>query len=138
MEKLIAAIRIRGQVGVRKDIKRTLELLKLNKKHHCIVVKENPSFIGMFEKCKDFITWGEISENILLELIKKRGRKPGNKKLTEEEALKFLEEIKSGKMQEKPFRLSPPRKGFKNTRLHYPKGDLGERKNIDDLIKRMM
>jgi large subunit ribosomal protein L30 len=137
MEKLIAAIRIRGQVGVRKDIKGTLELLKLNKKHHCIVVKENPSFIGMFKKCKDFITWGEISENVLLELIKKRGRK-GNKRLTEDEALKLLEEIKSGKMQEKPFRLSPPRKGFKSTRLHYPKGDLGERKNIDDLIKRMM
>ena len=137
MEKLIAAVRLRGRVGVRRDIKKTLELLKLHKKHHCIVVKENPSFIGMFKKCKDYITWGEISENLLLELIKKRGRKEGNKRLTEEEAIKMLEDIKSGKMQKKPFRLSPPRKGV-TIRLHYPKGDLGERKNIDELIKRMM
>jgi large subunit ribosomal protein L30 len=136
--KLIAAVRIRGQVGVRADVKRTLELLKLNKKHHCIVTTEKPSIIGMLKKCRDWITWGEISENVLLQLIKKRGRKEGNARLSDAEAAQLLEEIKSGKLPKKPFRLSPPRKGFKSIRSHYPKGDLGERKNIDELIARMM
>ena len=37
------------------------------------------------------------------------------------------------------FRLNPPSKGFKATRLGYPKGDLGYRGGkINELLKRMI
>jgi large subunit ribosomal protein L30 len=37
------------------------------------------------------------------------------------------------------FRLSPPRHGYKAIRLHYPKGDLGDRKEeINELLERMI
>jgi len=37
------------------------------------------------------------------------------------------------------FRLTPPSKGFKSIKEHWPKGDLGYRgKEINELIKRMI
>ncbi len=47
---MYAAIRIRGSVGLRKDIKDTLRMLRLNKKMHCVVLKEVDSFKGMLLK----------------------------------------------------------------------------------------
>jgi len=47
--------------------------------------------------------------------------------------LKDLEKI------EPVFRLTPPSKGFKSIKEHYPKGDLGYRgKEINELLKRMI
>lgn len=132
---MIAAVRIRGLVGVRKDIDYTLKLLKLRRKFHCIVIPEEKSFIGMLKKCKDYITWGKISEETFKELVTKRG-----KKTIETEKDKEIEKEESKKKSKiiGPFRLSPPRKGLKSIRLHYPKGDLGEREEIDSLLKRMI
>ena len=54
-----------------------------------------------------------------------------------------VEELKKGKKFEelnlKPFfRLHPPRKGIKS-KLHFPKGVLGDnKKKINDLVERML
>jgi len=71
-EKKIAIIRIRGIPGIRWDIKDTLNMLKLHKKHFCVVIENTHSMMGMVKKCKDYITWGEISDEVLKELISKR------------------------------------------------------------------
>ncbi|MEM7816818.1 MAG: 50S ribosomal protein L30 [Candidatus Aenigmatarchaeota archaeon] len=141
---MYAVIRIRGSVGVKKDIKNTLAMLRLYRKMHCVLIKETESMKGMLQKVKDYVTWGEIDDKTLMELIKKRARKIGNKRLSEaeaEEVFKKIKEIEKIPKEIKPvFRLTPPSKGFKNSiKQHYPKGELGYRgKAINELLKRMI
>lgn len=138
---MYAAIRIKGRVHRRKEIEDTLAMLRLHRKMHCVVLKEEPSVKGMLQKVKDMITWGEIDDETLSRMIIKRGRK-GQKRLSKEESEKALADIKEGKKPEiKPiFRLTPPSKGFrKSIKQHYPNGELGyRREKINDLLKRMI
>jgi len=102
------------------------------------------------------VTWGEISlENIIL-LLKKRGRVVGNRKLTDEYVKEIgyvsLEDlakavhngnVEFGKIPSiKPvFRLHPPKKGFKGKvkRSYAAGGVTGYRgEAINDLIERMV
>jgi len=122
----IAVIRIRGMIGIRKDIRDTLDMLKLHKKHFCVIFEKTPSNIGMIKKTKDYVTWGEIREDVLKELLSKRAEKNP----------KDLERTK------KFFRLNSPKKGFerKGIKVSFGKGGaLGYRgEKINDLLKRMM
>jgi large subunit ribosomal protein L30 len=141
---MFAAIRIRGRVGIKKDIKYTLDQLRLRTKMHCILVKDDACMKGMLLKVKDYITWGEIDDDTLQSLIMKRGRKEADKRLTEKEAQEIFQKIKAaGKVTDeiKPvFRLNPPSKGFKQSvKQHYPEGEVGFRgKEINELLKRMI
>jgi large subunit ribosomal protein L30 len=151
---MLAVIRIRGKVGVRKEIEDTLKMLRLRAVNNCVVVPENPSYRGMIEKVKDFATWGEINFETFLAMLKKRGRLEGNKRLTEENVKELgfssIEEMAKAIFDGKVkitniknfvpvFRLTPPRKGYKSIKEHYPKGDLGYRgKEINELIERMI
>ena len=113
---MIAIIRIAGKVGLRKDIVETFNRLKLRKKYTCVVF-ENPTKeqIGMINKVRDFIAFGEINEVTYKKLIEKRKTKIKN----------F-------------FRLSPPKKGI-NSKMGFPKGILGNNKEkINELIERML
>jgi large subunit ribosomal protein L30 len=130
-EKVILAIRVRGQVRVRPQIGNTLDKLLLGRLHQARVLKLTPSLQGMITKAKDYITWGEIDEETILSLLTKRGRLPGNKRLSEDYLRKnssyrtfksFAKAIAEGKASVndveglKPvFRLTPPRKGFKGS-----------------------
>ena len=62
---MFAAIRIRGTVGVKKEIKDTLEMLRLTRLHNCVILPETKEIKGMLLKVKDWITWGEISKETL-------------------------------------------------------------------------
>ncbi len=141
---MYAVIRIKGLVKVRKEVKDTLKMLRLNRKMHCVLLKENDVVKGMLQKVKDMVTWGEIDDNTLKILIEKRGRKPGNKRLIKEEAEEVFNKIKEDqkvpKIIKPVFRLTPPSKGFKKSiKQHYPKGELGYRgKEINELLKRMI
>jgi large subunit ribosomal protein L30 len=139
---MYAVIRLRGCVHVRQDIAKTLELLRLHRKMHCVILPENNVMKGMIRKAKDYITWGEISDEMLYKLVAKRGRKPGNNRLNENEVKAAIEEIKSGKIKSiKPvFRLTPPSGGFKKSiKYSIPKGELGYRgAAINDLLERMI
>jgi len=151
----LAVIRIRGQVDVPPDVKKTLELLRLHKKFHLVLVDDNPSMMGMLKKAENWITWGEIEEETLTLLLERRGRLRGNKKLTEEYVKKLgfksIEDLAKAIITSKVdirkipglkpvFRLSPPSGGFKGSiKVHYKRGgELGYRgKAINDLIRRM-
>lgn len=119
-EKLICIIRIRGQVGVTNEIKETLYRLRLRRKYVCVVVKPTPENMGRIKKIKDFVAFGEINQENYEKLKKARGKKD-----------------KEGKL--KPFfRLHPPRKGI-NSKIHFPKGVLGNHKDkINNLLERML
>jgi large subunit ribosomal protein L30 len=151
---MIAAIRVRGTTGVKGEVADTMKMLRLNRINHVVILDENPSYQGMLQKAKDYITWGEIKEETLAKVISKRGRLPGNAKLTEEylkentphKNIKDLTKavFKGEKLEDngiKPiFRLHPPRKGYKNTKKAYNEdGSLGYRgENIEVLIKKMI
>jgi len=142
---MYAVIRLKGLVKIRKDFVDTLKMLRLNRKMHCVLLKEDDDIVkGMLFKVKDRVTWGEIDDTVLKSMIEKRGRKSGNERLTKEEAEEVFKKTKENqKVPEtiKPvFRLTPPSKGFKySIKQHYPKGELGYRgKEINELLKRMI
>ena len=141
---MYAVIRIRGSVGLKKEIKDTFSMLRLHRKMHCVLLKETDNIKGMLKKVRNWITWGEIDDNVLRYLIEKRGRKSGNKRLKKEEVEEIFNKIKENEKvpkEMKPvFRLTPPSKGFKKSiKQHYPKGELGYRgKEINELLKRMI
>jgi large subunit ribosomal protein L30 len=120
-----------------------------------VVVPETPDYRGMLLKVKDFVTWGEVDKETLVKMIEKRLKLLGNEKMdakTLKEATsfdsfdKFADALISGKAKLKDFekvkpvfRLTPPSKGYKSTKEHYPKGDLGYRgKEINKLLERMI
>jgi large subunit ribosomal protein L30 len=128
-EKVILAIRVRGQVRVRPQIADTLDKLLLGRLYQARVLKVTPSLEGMIDKAKDYIAWGEVTEDVVTELLSKRGRLPGNNRLTDiyvkknskHSSIKALAKaIAAGSADVrdveglKPiFRLTPPSRGFK-------------------------
>ncbi|MDP1553103.1 MAG: 50S ribosomal protein L30 [Methanobacteriaceae archaeon] len=152
---MLAVLRVRGTVGVKKDIAYTMDMLKLTRINHAVLINENPSYKGMLLKSKDYITWGEIDQETLTQLITKRGRVVGGEKITddyiknnteyssiEEFSKAILEsEITFEDANIKPvFRLHPPRKGYEGVRTAFQEGgSLGYRKEeIRALIKKMV
>jgi len=138
---MYAVIRIRGPSTVRDSVEDTMNMLNLTRANHCSIVPEDTTHKGMLNKASGFVTWGEINKETLEDLVEKRGRLPGDKRLEKAKAKSFSEKIMKGEKTEikKIFRLSPPSKGFRATRIGYPKGDLGYRgEKINDLLKRMI
>ena len=108
--RCLALIRLRGNVGIRKEFEYVFKLLHLTR------------------KIKDYSTWGEVTLETLSLLLKKRGRLQGDKKLTNDyvknelgfssiaelaQAI-YASEINFWRLSNiKPmFRLHPPRQGF--------------------------
>jgi large subunit ribosomal protein L30 len=117
---MIAIIRIRGQVNIRRDILETLNRLGLKKKYTCVVIeKPNAVELGMIEKIKDFVAYGELDSETHKKLIEARGK------------------FSKSKIH---FRLHPPRGGI-DSKKHFGigKGVLGNNKNeINKLVNRML
>jgi len=151
---MFAVIRLRGTPGLSKKVRDTLEMLRLKAVNNCVLVPETPDYKGMLEVVKHTVTWGEIEKETLVELLKKRLRSEGDKRV-DENTLKQItgygfeelaEALLAGKVKMKSFpklkpvfRLTPPSKGLKNVKEFYPKGDLGYRgKEINELLKRMI
>lgn len=140
---MICAIRIHGQVGVRKDMKETLDRLRIRKKYACVVLmKPSETYLGMIKKVDKYIAYGEINKETFEKLIEKRGQAiDKNKKL--QSAKEIVEGLEKGKKYEdfnlKPFfRLHPPRGGIKS-KIMFPKGVLGNHKSeINKLVERML
>ena len=74
MTKKIGVIRVRGKVRLAKKINHTLDLLRLYNKNYCVVLPDTSQYIGMLRRVKDFITYGEIEEELFEDLISKRGQ----------------------------------------------------------------
>ncbi len=151
---MIAAIRIRGRTGLKREIEDTMKMLRLTRINHAVMLDDNPNYLGMLRKAKDYITWGEVREDTIIKVIKKRGKLPGGASVTEdylkentdyssiEELSKAV--LEGAKLEEygvKPvFRLHPPRKGYENIKKTFNEGgSLGYRgENIEELINKMI
>lgn len=156
--KVYAILRVRGTADVSPDVKHTLRLLRLLKPNHLVLYPiDTVGLEGMLQKVKDWVTWGEIDYQTLVELLIKRGRAPGNKRVTIEYLTNSLgvssfnelaEMICNGEMKLhhqdkiKPvFRLKPPSRGYKHSikKPYKSGGELGYRGlSINELIKRMI
>ena len=135
------AIRIRGAPGMKRTILDSLKMLRMHKVNHGVLIWGEKSYLGMLNKCKDYIAYGEIDEKTLLRLLRTRGKVEGNKPLTDEhikhltkykDMKEFSKALLSGEIKYrakdvykiKPvFRLHPPRKGHRGTiKRHYHEG----------------
>ena len=141
---MICIIRIRGEVGVNRDVEETLNRLRLRKKYSCVVIpSRGKEHLGMIKKVKDFVAYGEIGSEMLEKLVEKRGKAlDSSKKLDPKKAAKGIEEGKKySELNMKPFfRLHPPRKGIESKK-HFGvgKGVLGNHKErINELLERML
>ena len=117
----IAIIRISGMVKMNKKIEDTLYRMRLRRKYSCVVLENTKENIGMLNKVKNFVAYGEINEVVYKELVEKRGKKV------------------EGKL--KPFFRLHPARGGMETKKHFgvDKGVLGDNgKEINKLIKRML
>ena len=74
MTEQLIVIRIRGINNTIIDIAQTLEQLRLNKVNHAVILDDRPSYLGMLQRAKDYVTWGPISKDTLIKLLHKRGR----------------------------------------------------------------
>lgn len=112
----IAMVRIRSGIRHSQAVNNTLKMLNLTEKNACAVVENKPEIMGMINKVKDLITWGEVTE----------------------ETLKLMEKRKRGRL----YSLQPPRKGYgrKGIKVAFKVGGaLGYRgEKINDLLKRMI
>ncbi len=153
----VCLIRIRGAHGMNRKIMNTLHLLNLPKVNNATIVRTNSSIRGMLQKAKDYIAFGPISQESILNLLKKRAILTGQKPLTDDhvrfatvydsinDLAKAIYEGKI-KLQEieglKPmFRLHPPRGGFpgsikKAFNAGGSLGNVGEKINL--FLKKMI
>ena len=151
-----AIVRVRGTVNIKPDIKKTMQLLRLTRANHCVVIPETPIYKGMLQIAKDYITWGEIDTQTMADLLQKRGKLKGDKPLTDAHisavtSQKSIPELAEALIQQKitmaeipdmkpVFRLHPPRKGYEGIKRSYVnQGALGYRgKEINTLISKML
>jgi len=109
---MIGVIRLRGSIKIEKEINDTLRMLHLKRVNTLALLEDNAITRGMIRKVENFVTWGELSDELLKEL------ELGSKKF---------------------IGLKPAKGGLRSIKTRYPKGDLGYRGTaINDLIKKMM
>ncbi|MGC8651772.1 MAG: uL30 family ribosomal protein [Candidatus Micrarchaeia archaeon] len=133
LDKVVAVIRVRGRMHVRSDINETLDRLNVPYVNNCAVIKLTPSYMGMLDKCSNYIAFGEISEEAMKALIKKEGLDTGASDQPIDAML--------GKIKDRaPIKLHPPRRGYKSIKHGYKQGGaLGYMgADINELIKRMV
>jgi len=155
MSKAFLVVRICGQPDVPYWATTTMSLLKLEKRYRATIIPEKENTLGMLRKIQHYISWQEIDIETTKQLLDKKARKSGYKKVTDEDitAIGFesvdelasaLTEGKATLSKLKPlkpwFALDPPRKGFKRStkRLYGQKGVLGYNKELSVIVKRMM
>ncbi|HET6516862.1 MAG TPA: 50S ribosomal protein L30 [Nitrosopumilaceae archaeon] len=155
MAKAYLVVRIKGQVDVPHWAKTTLELLKLEKKFRATIIPVKENTLGMLNKVKHYVCWQEVDSALAKELLDKKARVSGYKKITDADLKKIgfntidelaasLVEGKTSMTKLKPmkpwFALSPPRHGFKKStkRMYGEKGILGQNKELANLVRNMM
>jgi len=155
MAQAFLVLRIKGQADVPHWATTTMNLLNLEKKFRATILPAKENTLGMLKKIQHYVSWQEIDISITKELLDKKGRKAGYKKITSEdlseigfktmdELASSLSESKSTLSKLKPlkpwFAMAPPKQGFKRStkKLYGQKGILGHNKELITIIRRMM
>ena len=155
MAQAFLVLRIKGQADVPYWATTTMKLLNLEKKFRATILPAKENTLGMLKKIQHYVSWQEIDISITKELLDKKGRKAGYKKITSEdlseigfktmdELASSLSESKSTLSKLKPlkpwFAMAPPKHGFKRStkKLYGQKGMLGHNKELITIVRRMM
>ncbi|WP_299291039.1 50S ribosomal protein L30 [Nitrosopumilus sp.] len=155
MANAYLVVRIRGQADVPYWATHTMTLLKLDKKYRATILPAKDNTLGMLKKVQHYVSWIELDASLAKELIDKKARKSGYQKITPEDLKELgfastdelataLSEGKATLSKLKPlkpwFALAPPRLGFKRStkRLYGQKGVLGQNKELDTIVRRMI
>jgi len=80
--KCFAVVKVRGTISAQREARETLELLRLARTNHAVLVDNRPSFMGMLYRVQNYVTWGEVSKETVALMLKKRGKLAGGKKHT--------------------------------------------------------
>ena len=151
-------VRVRSNVNVERSIRETMDYLNLTKVNHAVIIPENDQYRGMLQKAKDYITWGEATEETVEKMLSERGRMSGDSPLTDAvvkentdytNISEFAKAVTAGDSTVKDvpglkrvFRLHPPRgpKGWGGIKRSYVIGGaLGARGDaINNLVDRMI
>ena len=154
MANAFLVVRMRGTVNVPHWAKTTLNLLHLERKFRATIIPDRENTEGMLDKIKHYVSWQEVDTTTIKELLEKKARKEGYKKITTEDIVKLgfkssddlaksLAEGTASLSKLKPlkpwFALSPPRHGFKrNTKKMYGEGGiLGNHKELLVQVRNM-
>jgi len=153
--ELLAVIRLRGTVNVHYKIQETLKMLNIRRSNYMTLIPNTSSYQGMLKKARDFITWGEINQEVLEHVLKKRAELEGREQLTDKylktntvypTIKSFSKALIKGDATlidipklKRFFRLHPARKGFRAIKKGFAEGgDVGYRgKAINELVVRM-
>lgn len=136
---MIIVIRISGLVEVDHTVNETLSRLRLRRKYTAILLQETAENLKLLQHIRNFVAYGQLDQTTLAELLTKRGNALNHKKV---DGAKLAPEAEKKTLDElglKPFFcLHPPRGGI-DSKLHYPKGVLGDnKKDIAQLVRRML
>jgi len=126
-DRTIAAVLVRSYIRQSPDVRKTLEMLRLTKTNSVGLFKKNATTLGMLNRVKDFITYGDVDKEIVDMLISKKNPVKRNNKGEE-----YISHV---------FNLNPPKGGFERKGIKKPftvGGVLGKRTNIKELIKKML
>jgi len=155
MAQAFLVLRIKGQADVPYWATTTMKLLNLEKKFRATILPAKENTLGMLKKIMHYVSWQEIDISITKELLEKKGRKAGYKKITSEDlseiGFKTMDELASSLTESKStlsklkplkpwFAMAPPKHGFKRStkKLYGQKGMLGHNKELITIIRRMM
>jgi len=140
---MICVIRITGDVNLKGDVRETLKRLRMHRKYSCVVLKGTPVELGMVKKLRDYVAFGEISEEVLEKLIKARVQPLDKSKKIDTKVIAqgLVKGTAPKELGIKPFfRLHPPLKGI-DAKKHVgvKKGVLGDHKDkLHLLLERML
>lgn len=153
-----AVVRVRGSQQAGSRVWTTLEQLRLNKINHMVFIPQNDSTKGMLQIVKDYVTWGEVSSEIIAKVLLRRAETPGGtpginddfiKKNSERytSIISFAKALGGNEARltdirslQPVIRLHPPNGGYENLKRSYKVGGtLGYRgSDIEKLLERMI
>ncbi|HIJ16307.1 MAG TPA: 50S ribosomal protein L30 [Thermoplasmata archaeon] len=152
----IAVVRVRGHARIRRDAVETMEMLRLHRPNHCVVLPQDETTKGMLQVVKDYVTWGEVGHETVARLLFHKGEVAGGARLTDSyvkensehaSILSFAKALEKGEARltdvkgMKPvLRLPPPRGGYRGAKTTFVDGGaLGYRgPAMDKLVDRML
>ncbi len=155
MVKGVLVVRIKGQADCPYWATTTMKLLNLEKKYRATIVPSKDTTMGMLDKVKHYVSWHEVDVTMVKELLEKKARKSGYKKVNSEDiaaiGYKTIDELATSLVEGKIalsklsplkpwFALAPPRHGFKRStkKLYGQKGVLGKNKDLSTIVRNMI
>jgi large subunit ribosomal protein L30 len=152
---LLVVVNLHGQINSSAPVRKALGELWVAKKFSASVVTDDATTVGMLRRCKDFVAWCPVSEELLSDLLKKRGMVSAARALDagtlKELGYKKHEDLAAKMVKDQMrlsavkgvlpyFRLAPPKGGFRLSlrRQATEHGLLGSNPKLDEIVRRMI